>query len=138
MENCVYNHQSTFITLQSSSSSSLSSLPKPHLKFSPSFPIRLVGGPCFSLRNIPSRPLKVKASAGPSHCEFSSLNSPLEPRSQVGKFLTGVLQNHPQLFHVVAKKELQHLSDDRDAAVARMLISQGSDEDTLHRYLTKF
>ncbi|KAK7256111.1 hypothetical protein RIF29_29545 [Crotalaria pallida] len=136
MENCVHyhHHHSSFITLPSSSSSPLSSLPKPRLKFSPTFPNKLV---FFSLRKIPNRPLKVKASAGPSHCEFSSLNSPLEPRSLVGKHLTAVLQNHPQLFHVVAKKELKLLSDDRDAAVARMLVSQGSDEGMLHRRIAQ-
>ena len=128
MENCViqYHHHSTLITLPTSSSSPcpLSSSPKPHLRF---FPRKLVGG----LRRRPL--LKVKASSGPSHCEFSSLNSPLEPRSHVGKFLSGVLQNHRQLFHVVAKEELKLLSDDRDAAFARMLLSQSSDEGLLYR-----
>lgn len=82
--------------------------------------------------------MKVKASSGQSHCEFRSLNTPLEPRTNVGKFLSGVLQNHPQLFHINAKEELKLLSDDRDSAVSRMLLSQGSDEALLHRFVINF
>ncbi|CAL0304548.1 unnamed protein product [Lupinus luteus] len=135
MENCVNN----FTTFPPSSSQSFifSSLPKPHLRFSPTFLKKPVTGFCFSHRNIPNRPLNIKASAEPSHCEFSSLNSPLAPRSLVGKFLTGVLMNHPQLFHVVVKEELKLLNDDRDAAFARMLVNQGSDEDMLHRRIAQ-
>lgn len=87
------------------------------------------------LRAFPKR-LTVRASAGRRHCEFSSLNAPLEPRSLVGKFLGGVLQNRRQLFHVVAKEELKMLSEDRDSAIARMIISQNSDEALLHRFLS--
>lgn len=81
--------------------------------------------------------LRVRASGGRRHCEFSSLNAPLEPRSLVGKFLSGVLQNRRQLFHVVTKEELKLLSDDRDSAVARMLISHHSDEALLHRRIAQ-
>ncbi|KAE9592126.1 hypothetical protein Lal_00013048 [Lupinus albus] len=135
MENCVSN----FTTLLSSSSSSfiLSSLLKPHLRFSPTFLKKHVSGFCFSLRNIPNRVLNIKGSAGPSHCEFSSLNSPLASRTLVGKFLNGVMLNHPQLFHVVVKEELKLLSDDRDDAFARMLVSHGSDENMLHRRIAQ-
>jgi len=87
------------------------------------------------LRSLP-KGLTVRASAGRRHCEFSSLNAPLEPRSPVGSFLGGVLQNRRQLFHVVAKEELKMLNDDRDSAIARMVISQDSDEALLHRFLT--
>ncbi|KAI9128603.1 hypothetical protein K1719_000086 [Acacia pycnantha] len=73
----------------------------------------------------------VKVSAGASHCEFSSLNSPLEPKSHVGRFLSGVLWNHRQMFHVAVSEELKLLVDDRDAAVARMALTAGSDEDLL-------
>lgn len=79
--------------------------------------------------------MRVRASAGRRHCEFSSQNAPLEPRSLVGKFLSGVLQNRRQLFHVVAKEELKMLSDDRDSAIARMRLSHHSDEALLHRYV---
>ncbi|KAK7373582.1 hypothetical protein VNO80_06997 [Phaseolus coccineus] len=81
--------------------------------------------------------LTVRASAGRRHCEFSSLNAPLEPRSLVGKFLGGMLQNRRQLFHMVVKEELKMLSDDRDSAIARMVISQDSDEALLHRRIAK-
>ncbi|KAK7395416.1 hypothetical protein VNO78_15974 [Psophocarpus tetragonolobus] len=83
------------------------------------------------------RAARVRASAGRRHCEFSSLNAPLEPRSDVGKFLGGVLQNRRQLFHVVVKEELKMLSDDRDSAFARMLLSQDSDEAMLHRRIAQ-
>ncbi|XP_040991705.1 UV-B-induced protein At3g17800, chloroplastic [Juglans microcarpa x Juglans regia] len=80
------------------------------------------------------RTFPVIASAGASHCEpSSSLNSPLEPRSQPGKFLSSVLQNHRQLFHVAVAEELKLLADDRDGAVSRMLLTVGSDEACLHR-----
>lgn len=75
----------------------------------------------------------IKASAGASHCQFSSLNSPLLPQSTVGKFLSGVLQNHRNLFHVAVQEELKLLADDRDAAVSRMILSSDSDQALLHR-----
>ncbi|KAK8694146.1 hypothetical protein V6N13_071703 [Hibiscus sabdariffa] len=77
------------------------------------------------------------ASAGASHCDFSSLNAPLEPRSAPGKFLSGVLQNQRQVFHFAAADELKRLSDDRDAAVARMFVSSDSDETCLHRRIAQ-
>lgn len=81
-----------------------------------------------------SNKLKViKASAGASHCQFSSLNSPLLPQSTVGNFLSGVLQNHRNLFHVAVQEELKLLADDRDAAVSRMILSSDSDQALLHR-----
>jgi hypothetical protein len=81
--------------------------------------------------------LIIKASAGASHCEYSSLNSPLLPRSQVGKFLSGVLQNHRSLFHVAVQEELKLLSDDRDAAVSRMILASDSDQALLHRRIAQ-
>ncbi|KAB2003780.1 hypothetical protein E1A91_D11G157300v1 [Gossypium mustelinum] len=87
----------------------------------------------FNGRKAPS----VKASAGASHCDFSSLNAPLEPKSAPGKFLSGVLQNQRQFFHFAAADELKRLSDDRDAAVARMFVSLDSDEACLHRRIAQ-
>ncbi|KAG5017793.1 hypothetical protein JHK85_023929 [Glycine max] len=81
--------------------------------------------------------MRVRASAGRRHCEFSSQNAPLEPRSLAGKFLSGVLQNRRQLFHVLAKEELKMLSDDRDSAIARMRLSHHSDEALLHRRIAQ-
>ncbi|KAK7339110.1 hypothetical protein VNO77_19754 [Canavalia gladiata] len=126
METCVWQHHhhlGTMVALppsslsSSSSSSCLSLKLKPHLRF--------VG-------------MKVRASGGRRQCEFSSINAPLEPtRSLVGKFLSGVLQNHRQLFHVVAKEELKLLSHDRDSAVARMLLTHHSDQALLHRRIAQ-
>lgn len=76
----------------------------------------------------------VVAAAGPSRCEpGSSLNAPLEPRSAQGRFLRSVLLNKRQLFHYAAADELKQLADDREAALARMSLSSGSDEASLHR-----
>ncbi|KDP45280.1 hypothetical protein JCGZ_15145 [Jatropha curcas] len=84
----------------------------------------------------------VVARAGSSHCEPSSsnsfsLNTPLEPRSAAGKFLSSVFQNQRQLFHVAVAEELKLLADDRDGAVSRMLLSSGSDEASLHRRIAQ-
>lgn len=51
----------------------------------------------------------------------------------VGKFLSAVLQNHPQMFHVAVGEELKLLAEDRDAAHARMVLGSASDEALLHR-----
>ncbi|XP_023549053.1 UV-B-induced protein At3g17800, chloroplastic-like [Cucurbita pepo subsp. pepo] len=83
------------------------------------------------------RSLAVLASAGSSHCEFGSFNTPLNPRSSVGKHLTRVLQNYRQLFHVSVQDELKRLADRRDAAVDRMLLAAGSDEALLHRRIAQ-
>lgn len=83
-------------------------------------------------RPRPRRSLAVVAGA--SRCESSSLNTPLVPESAAGRYLTRVLQNQRQLFHVAVAEELKQLADDRDAAVSRVLLSAGSDEACLHRY----
>ncbi|KAE8692133.1 putative chloroplast-targeted copper chaperone [Hibiscus syriacus] len=87
----------------------------------------------FNDRKVPS----VRASAGASHCDFSSLNAPLEPRSAPGKFLSGVLQYQRQVFHFAAADELKRLADDRDATVARVSVSSDSDESCLHRRIAQ-
>ncbi|KAJ7961611.1 UV-B-induced protein, chloroplastic [Quillaja saponaria] len=136
MENCLSHH--TTLTLPSPLSSSKPQLthnfsPIPTFKFNN--PLLSKSASCgFCIRH---RPLSVVASAGASHCEFSSLNSPLEPRSLAGKFLSSVLQNHRQLFHVAVTEELKLLADDREAAVARMVLSIGSDEACLHRRIAQ-
>lgn len=69
----------------------------------------------------------------------SSLNTPLEPRSGVGKYLSGVLlQNDKKVFDEAVVKELRRLSDDREAAVARRIASEGSDEAIIHRFVIYF
>ena len=77
----------------------------------------------------------VLASAGASHCEFGSLNTPLDPRSSAGKHLSRVLQNYRQLFHVSVEDELKRLAHDRDAALNRMVLASDSDEALLHRFV---
>jgi len=56
----------------------------------------------------------------------------------VGKFLSGVLQNHPQMFHVAVGEELKLLAEDRDAAHARMVLGSVTDEALLHRLVGEY
>lgn len=87
-----------------------------------------------SLRSRIFRRGPLIVSAGPRNCESSSLNTPLELRSESGKYLSRVLQNQRQEFHLSVVEELKQLANDRDAAVSRMVLSVGSDEASLHRY----
>ncbi|KAJ9176626.1 hypothetical protein P3X46_011917 [Hevea brasiliensis] len=91
------------------------------------------------LRREVRSPLVFVARAGFSHCEpsSSSLNTPLEPCSAAGKFLSSVFQNQRQLFHVAVADELKLLAEDRDGAVSRMFLSSGSDEAFLHRRIAQ-
>ncbi|KAJ0234104.1 Phosphoserine aminotransferase [Hirschfeldia incana] len=95
------------------------------------------GGGVFSvpaMRKVQYRAMVVVATAGQSRCEpGSSLNAPLELRSAQGRFLRSVLLNKRQLFHYAAADELKQLADEREAALARMALSSGSDEAALHR-----
>ncbi|XP_004290164.1 PREDICTED: uncharacterized protein LOC101305809 [Fragaria vesca subsp. vesca] len=85
-----------------------------------------------------TRRLTVVAGAGASsHCEFSSLNSPLDPRTRSGKDLSSVLQNHPQLFHLAVAQELKQLADERQDARCRMNLSAQSHEACLHRRIAQ-
>ncbi|XP_062020087.1 UV-B-induced protein At3g17800, chloroplastic [Rosa rugosa] len=85
-----------------------------------------------------TRRLTVVAGAGASsHCEFSSLNSPLDPRTRSGKDLSSVLQNHPQLFHLAVAQELKQLADQRQDARCRMYLSASSHEACLHRRIAQ-
>ncbi|AEE74527.1 hypothetical protein AtNW77_Chr3g0162841 [Arabidopsis thaliana] len=89
-------------------------------------------------RKIQYSSMVVVAAAGQSRCEpGSSLNAPLEPRSAQGRFLRSVLLNKRQLFHYAAADELKQLADDREAALARMSLSSGSDEASLHRRIAE-
>lgn len=132
MENCLHFSLSSSLKPQLTHNFS----PKP-LRFFSNSPRQPFNGSFYHSRRSP---IEVMASAGASHCEFSSLNSnsPMQLKSPVGKFLSGVVQNHRQLFDVTVKEELRFLSDDRDAAVARMTLSEGSDEALLHRSAAYF
>lgn len=88
----------------------------------------------FGDRRFKRRALIAVASAD---CEFSSLNTPLEPKSFAGKFLSRVLQNDHDYFHVAVGKQLEQLAADRDEAVARMNLSLASDEAALHRRIAE-
>lgn len=100
------------------------------------------GGGVFSLpsmRKVQYRSMVVVATAGQSRCEpGSSLNAPLELRSAQGRFLRSVLLNKRQLFHYAAADELKQLAEEREAALARMALSSGSDEASLHRSVSVY
>ena len=99
---------------------------------------RLTRSSCFgSSKSRSPSSLVVVASAE----AVSSLNTPLVPGSLPGKFLSGVLQNERQCFHVAVAEQLRDLADDRDAARARMNLSYGSassSESCLHRWFFCF
>ncbi|KAL0719845.1 hypothetical protein Bca4012_069169 [Brassica carinata] len=78
------------------------------------------------------------ATAGKNQYEpGSSLNAPLRPRTSQGRFLRGLLLNKRHLFHYAAADELRLLADSREAALARMSLSFGSDEASLHRRIAQ-
>ncbi|KAI9077704.1 hypothetical protein K1719_040310 [Acacia pycnantha] len=140
MENCL-RHLPNFTLPSPPPPSSLFSSPKP--QFSCNFSHKAVGSShralLFYRVSCRRRPIKVVASTSTSSCEFSTLSShsPLQLKTPVGKFLGGVLQNHPQLFLLTANEELRTLSDDREGAVARSALSAGSDEEVLHRRIAE-
>lgn len=79
----------------------------------------------------------VVASAEASHCDFGSLNAPLEPQSPSGKYLSGVLQNRRQLFQLAVSDELKQLADDRDGASCRVSLTLDSDLAHLYRRIAQ-
>ncbi|GKV34040.1 hypothetical protein SLEP1_g42465 [Rubroshorea leprosula] len=101
-------------------------------------------------RSLPSSPVSVRtyrtrdqvrsgvvACAGASHCEFGSLNSPLEPRSASGKYLSGVLQNQRPLFLLAVSDELKQLADERKGALCRVFRTHDSDLACLYRRIAQ-
>ncbi|GKU85981.1 hypothetical protein SLEP1_g575 [Rubroshorea leprosula] len=82
------------------------------------------------------RPVVV-ASAGASHCDFGSLNAPLEPRSASGKYLGGVLQNRRQLFQLAVSDELKQLADDREGASCQVFLTHDPDLACLYRRIAQ-
>lgn len=79
-------------------------------------------------------PVLIASSISSSHCEFSSLNTPLEPKSPAGKYLSGVLQNDRKNFHYAVAKQLEQLVSDRDEALARASFSFGTTDACLYRF----
>lgn len=65
----------------------------------------------------------------------NSLNTPVEPKSAAGKFLSGLLLNDTEEFQFAVGKQLQRLADDRDDAIRRLDLSSSSDEACLHRFV---
>lgn len=80
----------------------------------------------------------VASSRNNSQCDFSSLNTPLELKSQTGKFLSRVLQNDRKNFHHAVAGQLDHLVSERDEALARFSLSLGSSHASLYRFMTHF
>ncbi|XXG41479.1 hypothetical protein AAC387_Pa01g1928 [Persea americana] len=77
-------------------------------------------------------PFVTFASADCSKCYSRSVETPLEPRSSAGKFLSGILKNHPHIFNVAAAEQLEELAAERNGAFARREQSLGSTESCLH------
>ncbi|KAL1834922.1 hypothetical protein ACET3Z_004573 [Daucus carota] len=79
----------------------------------------------------------VAATSSDSHCDFSSLNTPLEVRSPSGKLLSRVLQNDRKNFHHAVAGQLELLVSERDEALARFRLSLGSSDASLHRRIAE-
>lgn len=93
----------------------------------------LSGGRRLGLGGRRSVPIAAAAGGKRSNCEFSGLNTPLEPVSASGRFLSGVLQDDLERFREAATEELRKLAAEREEAAARSRFSIGSDEAGLHR-----
>lgn len=65
--------------------------------------------------------------------ESGSVGTPHEPQTPEGKFLCGILKNHPHIFSVAASELLEELATERNNALARWEHSAGSSESCLHR-----
>lgn len=73
------------------------------------------------------------ASDYSSYCKFSGLNTPIEPVTPAGRFLSSVLLNERRLFHDAVAETLDRLVADVDEAFARKELTDGSSEGFLHR-----
>lgn len=91
-----------------------------------------------SRRKVRYDSMVVVAAAGAGAGAGASIDAPLAPRSAQGRFLNCVLLKKRQLFHFAAADLLKQLSDDKEAALSRMFLSSGSDEASLHRFLSTF
>uniref|UniRef100_A0A1D1XJ86 UV-B-induced protein At3g17800, chloroplastic n=1 Tax=Anthurium amnicola TaxID=1678845 RepID=A0A1D1XJ86_9ARAE len=83
------------------------------------------------------RRLLTIASAESHKCESISVGTPLVPESPAGKFLSGILNDHPHVFHVAAAEQLEDLALQRESAVARRDHSLGSAESHLHERIAE-
>ncbi|ONK58177.1 uncharacterized protein A4U43_C09F9130 [Asparagus officinalis] len=87
-------------------------------------------GNSFACARAPS--LVTTACAESNDYASRSVGTPLEPQTPEGKFLCGILKNHPHIFSVAASEQLKELATDRDNALARLEHSAGSSESCLH------
>ncbi|CAI9107354.1 OLC1v1006685C1 [Oldenlandia corymbosa var. corymbosa] len=95
--------------------------------------ISLIGGRAYQGRRAG---LAVVAATNYSDCG-GGLNTPVQPKSVAGKLLGSVLQNDPEYFPQVVKKQLEQLVVDRHEALARINLSSASDEACLHRRIAE-
>lgn len=77
------------------------------------------------------------ASGKSSSCEFSGLNTPLEPVTAAGRFLSGVLQDNLKSFHVAAAEELRKLAAATDETGAGLGFGFGKDGASLYRRIAE-
>lgn len=107
--------------------------------FNAPFILSLSGGRRLTYGHRSGRKVSIVATASGkwSNCEFSGLNTPLEPASATGRFLSGVLQDDFECFRVAAVEELRKLAAASDEAVVRLRFGFGSDEATLHRRIAE-
>ncbi|CAA7400619.1 unnamed protein product [Spirodela intermedia] len=77
------------------------------------------------------------ASAESNKCESRCVSTPLVPQSPAGKFLGGILNDHPHIFPVAAAEQLENLASERDGAVARRAHSVGSAQACLHERIAE-
>ncbi|KAL4587927.1 hypothetical protein LXL04_000804 [Taraxacum kok-saghyz] len=73
------------------------------------------------------------SSGGSSYCEFSSLNTPIEPATPAGRFLSSVFLNERKSFHDAVADTLEKLVADLNEAYARRSLTADSSEALLHR-----
>ncbi|KAJ0971881.1 hypothetical protein J5N97_019840 [Dioscorea zingiberensis] len=84
----------------------------------------------FGAKRVPA--IFVMASGDSNECDWRSVGTPLEPQSPEGKFLCGILKNHPHIFRAAAAEQLKELALERESAFARWEHSVGSSESSLH------
>lgn len=76
-------------------------------------------------------------SGGSSYCEFSSLNTPIQPGTPAGRFLSSVLLNERKSFHAAVAETLEKVAVELDEAYARRAVSVDSSEACLHRRIAE-
>ncbi|KAL6511099.1 hypothetical protein OROGR_022223 [Orobanche gracilis] len=104
----------------------------------PSLPAGILRRSIASGTSSQRRPSIVAASESrTSKCQFGGLSAPLEPRTPVGGFLSGVLLDDRGSFQVTAKRELKRLAAERNEAAARLQLSLGSDDACLYRRIAE-